>query len=65
LLPPGCNLSDARIEALRDSLYCLAAVAVDMAAEQNAAKKEPLSPAGIRPTNPVLLCPENGGKSTS
>jgi hypothetical protein len=36
LLPQALNLSDTEIEALRDSIYCLAAVALDMAAEQKA-----------------------------
>ena len=29
LLPLGCNISDEDVEALGDSLYCLAAVVID------------------------------------
>ena len=36
LLPSDCNLSDAELETLRNSLHCLAAVAVDMSAERKA-----------------------------
>jgi hypothetical protein len=39
LLPSDCELSDAEIEALRDHLYALAGVAVDMTAEQNDASR--------------------------
>jgi len=29
LLPANCELSDAELESLRDSLYCLAGIMID------------------------------------
>ena len=52
-VPGDCNLSDAEVETLRDSLYCLAAVAVDGLLDRSA-KGKALSAAGNAPTEPLL-----------
>jgi hypothetical protein len=54
LLPSGRNLSDTELAVLRDSLYCLAAVAVDIAAERTKSKGETLNPAEVVTTKPLL-----------